>query len=112
MPPGAKKLGLSVGQQPFFDTVRVEVSDALLIAKKAVDEGVNLRVLDDKTLSISLCETTTLEDVDQLLRILNSGSNPGFTAESLADKVAPLHLALSRQDERSRTSQKGRQMHL
>ena len=89
MPPGAKKLGLSVGQQPFFDTVRVEVSDALLIAKKAVDEGVNLRVLDDKTLSISLCETTTLEDVDQLLFILNTGSKPGFTAESLADKVAP-----------------------
>ena len=32
-------------------------------------------------------ETTRLEDVDQLLAILNGGSAPGFSAESLAAEV-------------------------
>lgn len=84
---GAKKLGHDVGSQPFFDTVRIGVTDARLLSKKAVDEGVNLRVLDDKTLTMSLDETTTLADIDQLLFILNNGKRPGFSAESLAEKV-------------------------
>ena len=75
---------------PFFDTVRLQVksSDAKFISKKAEDHGVNLRLLDDKTLTISLSETTTIEDIDQLFFILNNGSKPGFTAESLAEQVA------------------------
>jgi len=88
-PAGAKKLGLSVGEQPFFDTVKVMVNDAAFIGKKATDEGVNLRQLDDKTLTISIDETTTLADIDQLLFILNNSNAPGFSAESLADQVPP-----------------------
>ena len=37
--------------------------------------------------TISFDETTTLSDVNQLLRILNGGSQPAFSAESLAPKV-------------------------
>lgn len=86
---GAKKLEMIVPDSPFFDTVRLQVksSDAQFIAKKAADEGVNLRLLDDKTLTISLSETTTLADINQLFFILNNGNKPGFTAESLAEKV-------------------------
>ena len=83
-----------MGDQPFFDTVKVGVKDAVFIANKATDEGVNLRQLDDKTLTISIDETTTLEDIDQLLYILNNSNRPDFTAESLAGQVSDLcHLS-------------------
>lgn len=81
-------MGLKVGEEPFFDTVKVEVSDAALICKKATDNGVNLRPLDVESVTISFDETTSLEDVDQLLYILNNGNDPGFKAESLAEQVA------------------------
>lgn len=80
-------MGLKVGDQPFFDTVRIEVDDAAKVNAAAVAEGVNLRVLDNSALTISLDETTTIKDVDQLFKILNGGSAPAFTAESLAPKV-------------------------
>ncbi|EIE25206.1 glycine dehydrogenase [Coccomyxa subellipsoidea C-169] len=84
---GAKKLGHSVGDAAFFDTVRIEVGDAAKFVAAAVVEGVNLRQLDASTITVALDETTRLEDVDQLLRILNGGSAPGFSAESLASEV-------------------------
>ena len=78
---------MKVGQEPFFDTVKIEVSDAALICKKATDNGVNLRPFDVESVTISLDETTTIEDIDQLLFILNNGNQPGFKAESLAEQV-------------------------
>ena len=68
--------------------MKIEVSDAELICKKATDNGVNLRPLDVSTVTISLDETTTIADIDQLLFILNNGNQPGFKAESLAEQVS------------------------
>ena len=65
----------------------MEVPSAKDTAATAVEHGVNLRVLDDKTITLSMDETTTLADVDVLLSILNGGKNAGFTAESLAEQV-------------------------
>ena len=84
---GAKKLGHKVGDAAFFDTVRIDVGDAAKVVAAGVAEGVNLRQLDASTVTVALDETTRLEDVDQLLRILNGGSAPGFSAESLASEV-------------------------
>ena len=87
-PAGARKLGLGVGEAPFFDTVRISVGDAAGVVRAAAAAGVNLRQLDAGTVTVSLDETTTLADVDQLLGLLNGGKAPGFTAESLAPGVA------------------------
>ena len=38
-------------------------------------------------MTVSLDETTTLADIDQLLAILAGGRDPGFSAESLAPSV-------------------------
>lgn len=84
---GAKKLGLEVGDKPFFDTVRIGVSSAKDAVAAGAAEGVNLRPLDDNTVTISFDETTKLADVDQLFKILNNGSAPDFSAESLAPEV-------------------------
>lgn len=92
MTAGAKKLGHKVGDAAFFDTVRIEVGDAAKVVAAGAAKGVNLRQLDASTITVALDETTRLEDVDQLLRILNGGSAPGFSAESLASEVNPTNM--------------------
>lgn len=42
-----------MGSAPFFDTVRIEVGEAEKVAAAAVQEGINLRVLDPNTVSWS-----------------------------------------------------------
>ena len=86
---GSKKLGLQVGSEAFFDTVRIGVDSGRDTLQNALAEGVNVRLYDDKTVIISFDETTQLADVDQLFKILNGGSAPDFSAESLAPEVGP-----------------------
>jgi len=62
---------LGVTGRDFFDSFEVKVGagETARIVKAAVDAGYNLRQVDDKTLGISLDETTTREDVAALLKI-------------------------------------------
>ncbi|KAK9846586.1 hypothetical protein WJX81_007159 [Elliptochloris bilobata] len=84
---GARKLGLQTGDAPFFDTVRIMVPDAAAAVAAAAAGGANLRLLDSKTVTVAMDETTELADVDELLRLLNGGKDPGFSAASLAEEV-------------------------
>eukprot|EP00803_Ostreobium_quekettii_P004519 evm.model.scf_305.9 EVM.evm.TU.scf_305.9 scf_305:58346-68084(-) len=86
---GAKQCGHKVQKQPFFDTVCVDVKDAKKVAALAADHQINVRVLSPSEITIALDETTTLEDVDALLCVLNGGVSPPFTSASLAPKVQP-----------------------
>lgn len=45
--------------------------------------------LDDETVTVSFDEVTTIADVDELFAVLNGGSKPDFSAQSLADEVKP-----------------------
>ena len=47
---------MKVEKKAFFDTVKVSVSDANAIAEAALKRGVNLRVLDGKTVSCFTCQ--------------------------------------------------------
>lgn len=78
---------METGSAPFFDTVRITVPDAGAAVAAAAAGGANLRRLDDRTVTVALDETTELADVDELLRLLNGGKDPGFSAASLADEV-------------------------
>ena len=76
---GLEKLGYSTGDAPCFDTVRVGVcygnprsvpatfAAELLAAARARE--INLRAIDSSHVGISLDETTTLGDVEELLGI-------------------------------------------
>ena len=86
---GAQKLGLETGSEPFFDTVRIKSGSSKDLVQRALDQGVNLRRLDDETVTVSFDEVTTIADVDQLFAILNGGSKPDFSAASLASEVCP-----------------------
>eukprot|EP00249_Psilotum_nudum_P016334 c25771_g1_i1 orf=526-3642(-) len=78
---------VTVNDKPFFDTVKVTVSNAKEVTDAAVKEQVNIRALDDHTVTVSIDETTTLEDVDQLLKIFAGGKPVKFKAESLVPEV-------------------------
>ena len=67
------RLGCGVTDQPVFDTVRVNVDSSAAILKAALSEGVNLRALDDRTVCISIDETT--DDLLPILRAFNGGKD-------------------------------------
>ncbi len=86
---GLNRLGYNLGSEPFFDTLRVELgtkSQSELLAA-AANHQINLRVLDETTLGISLDETTTLEDLQNLWQIFASGEPLPFTVEQLAQEI-------------------------
>lgn len=51
---GVSKLGFECGSGPFFDTVKVTVGSggAQKLVNKAAEHGMNMRVLDDSTVSL------------------------------------------------------------
>lgn len=87
---GARKLGHKTGEDPFFDTVKINVGDADKVMQQALKEDMNLRKLDDSTVTIALDETTKIADVDTLFSVLNGGKKPDFDAVSLAEKVSAI----------------------
>ena len=67
-----KKAGHTVHHATFFDTVSVTPKNesASALVARAASEGVNLRLLNDSTVAISLDETTT--NIDPLLKIFGA----------------------------------------
>ncbi len=86
---GARKLGLQVAAEPFFDTVKIsspKVSEILAAADKL---GINFRRLNDSTLTISLNETVNFKDVEDVLKALNLGQALSFSVSDLAKSQKP-----------------------
>ncbi|KAL6770117.1 GCSP1 [Auxenochlorella protothecoides x Auxenochlorella symbiontica] len=81
---GARRLGLEVGADPFFDTVRITIPDADALVRAGHEACINLRKLDGATVTVALDETCGLAQVDALLALLNGGAAPDFDAASLA----------------------------
>jgi glycine dehydrogenase len=96
---GLQKLGYDLGQEPYFDTLAVQVGEYLgSIQGRAVQHRINLRCLDAHRLGISLDETTTVQDVVDLWQIFAGQAPLPFTVESLLVQANPdLPLALARQ---------------
>jgi glycine dehydrogenase len=74
---GLNDAGIKTGTAAYFDTVRIEGVDAPALCKKAEAQGMNLRMLDAKTITISIDETTDPEDVDALLKIFGAKKSVG-----------------------------------
>lgn len=85
---GLKKLGTAtVEEVPFFDTVKIKCADAKAIYDTALENEMNIRIVDSKTVAVSFDETTTLEDVDKLLKVFAGNKSVNYTADSLAPEV-------------------------
>jgi glycine dehydrogenase len=75
---GLQQLGYAIASENFFDTIRIDLdpSNSLQnILKAAEASQINLRVLNSQAIAISLDETTTLKDVQDILGVF-ANSNP------------------------------------
>ncbi|MGD0813091.1 MAG: aminomethyl-transferring glycine dehydrogenase [Verrucomicrobiota bacterium] len=97
---GLQQLGQGAkpsGNLPFFDTLQIDVGagNSLALARAAEARQMNFRIMDPRTLGISLDETTTEKDVMDILAVFNSGATPDVSIAELAaradaDYPAPL----------------------
>ncbi|WP_373693722.1 aminomethyl-transferring glycine dehydrogenase [Limnofasciculus baicalensis] len=87
---GLKRLGYEIGSEHFFDTLRVELGNRSLITilETAAARKINLRVLDETAIGISLDETTSVVDLIDLWQIFASGEQLHFTVGELAAELA------------------------
>ncbi len=85
---GLQKLGYKLASTEFFDTVSVSLGESSNadILKAAEARKINLRVLSNTSIGISLDETTTIQDVEELLEIFALNNLP-FDIEELVSQV-------------------------
>ena len=83
-----ESFGIEVLTQCFFDTLTISVNNAKAVWQKAQDKQINLRLVDQYRLGISLSETTTLAQYQKLLNVL-----VGSVDIVDADVIFPEHLA-------------------
>ena len=93
--------GFAVDPAPFFDTIKVDVSGkgmtAQQVAEAAVEEGLNVRVIDSKHVGLAFGETLTRGDVEGLLRAFGL---EGVDVAAVAEKaVSPLPAEMARKTE-------------
>jgi len=83
---GLERLGVRVRHRHFFDTVRIDGTAKEIAAwtAGAAARQINLRLLDEGSLTISLDETTTAEDVGALLEVFGAAKPGGGLAPSVA----------------------------
>ena len=86
---GLENFGLNVLSKKYFDTLLIEsTGKAKFWFDKSVKEGINFRLVDDNLFSLSLDETTSLEDVDNLINFFNY-KNETLIHEEIEKTVIP-----------------------
>jgi glycine dehydrogenase len=81
----------------FFDTLTVALGNkkAMDIVNVAGTHRMNFHVIGDKTIGISLDETTSVHDVAEILQIFNGDKAPAFDINDLAQKTVDSGLRTS-----------------
>jgi glycine dehydrogenase len=84
---GLRRLGLDVGGEPFFDTLRVRLDRAAgeKVVAEARKRRMNLRVHEDGSVGVALDEATSAEDVAGLLEAFAGGRR----RPALEERAAP-----------------------
>jgi glycine cleavage system P protein (glycine dehydrogenase) len=89
---GLQRLGYRLVHNAYFDTLAVETQPktAARIHQETQDRGINLRSIDQRRLGIALDETTTPDDLEQLLAVfaLAAGADPLPLADLTSDDQA------------------------
>jgi glycine dehydrogenase len=87
---GLRKLGCTVRDDVFFDTIRVGPPQGRTpgaVRAAAEKQRINLRYFDGGDIGVSLDEVTTVADVNDLLAAFNGGAAPAFDYDALAKDV-------------------------
>ena len=92
--------GLNVTHDHYFDTLRITPqdndNDLQSIIERAADTNINLRTFDDGSMGISLDETTTLDDVQCILKCFSAGRDDSLKAHGLQSMGLSFESALRR----------------
>ena len=84
---GLREKGFALGDAPFFDTVRVELGDAVdAVLARAQKKGINLRKLNANAVTVALDETVEARDIADLLEVFGGAE---VDVERLAAGVTP-----------------------
>jgi glycine dehydrogenase len=101
---GLEKLGYRVGSSGsavhsprFFDTLTITLGEKLSadIVRFSEIHGMNFRVIDDKTIAISLDETVSAAIVTEILQVFNGDKPLSFTIGDLSAKTVDRGLRTS-----------------
>ena len=94
---GLAKLGYTIATDSFFDTLKVEASNAQDLIQAAANQKINLRLIDDHAVGISLDETTSEQDLIDLWRIF-AGKNelPFLLEDTICNDLKNLPESLQR----------------
>ena len=88
---GLKKLGYTTGNEEFFDTIEINAPGmAGRIAARARESQINLRLIDQNRLAISLDETTKRKNIRTLWQIFGVQSSEELQIDLLDNEVADI----------------------
>lgn len=97
---GLKKLGFGVTNKQFFDTLTIETGNKTqAIIDTAVAQEINLRLIDENHLGVSLDETIEVEDIQKLLGIFALAQSAPANILELEQTAAQLPESSLRDDE-------------
>lgn len=71
---GLQQLGLQLHNQYFFDTLKISGIDAATVKDRAEKHHLNFRYFKDGTVGISLDETTTISDANEIIKAFESAT--------------------------------------
>lgn len=96
---GLEKLGLSILEPNYFDTIAVSLpGQAERLAARAREAGINLRVIDANRIGISLDETTRRSEIERLWSVFSSKAPSLLSIDELdSHKPAAIPNSLIRQ---------------
>ncbi len=80
---GIRDLGLEQRNSNYFDTLLVSVPDAAAVEREAIEREINFRYPGNNRIGISLDETTSTEDVQNILHVLGSATKKTFPGKGV-----------------------------
>jgi glycine dehydrogenase len=85
-----KERGFELVSDSFFDTITIKVKDLAAIKAKAEKQEINLRYFSNELIGISIDETTTTEDLYDLINCFEDDVNP--VAFSINEEASLQHI--------------------
>jgi glycine dehydrogenase len=79
-----KAAGFKQVNATYFDTIKVAVADKKAIEREAIKHELNFRYFSDNHIGISLDETTSLKDVQTILKVFGVATSSNGTKAELA----------------------------
>ncbi len=88
-------VGFELATEQFFDTITINTTNAVSLFNTVQSNNINLRLINDKQLSIALDETTTVDELSCLVSILSIGKATYYQSENLLLNITKDNLRTS-----------------